>query len=318
MEFVDMKKKTDENIVDPDIREEAHRYSVRTRMAFLPDKILGDIWYFRLLTLFYYYAFTYIHGFQIVGMEKVDPEQGCLFISRHSTHTADVQATLVSTYHKTGRVVRALVHRQVMFFFPFLRLMGCVPGKRDTAVSLLNSGFWVVVIPGGVEEAMVGHENAYKVCWPENRKGFVHVATQANVPIIPTFMANQEEMRWNPILFLWNLLGLGRLYSSILKLEIPFLTPFLHAVGGLVWFIMTWIQIPIPVQLTLYVGDPVQYDMSKDTIDDVVERCRCSLQNLISQHQPHGKSYRNAVKQRIESLRNFWKGYIFGTIEKMQ
>ena len=40
-------------------------------------------------------------------------------------------------------------------------------------------------------------------------KGFAHVATQSDVPIVPTFMANQEEMRWNPILSLWNLLGLG-------------------------------------------------------------------------------------------------------------
>lgn len=67
---------------------------------------------------------------------------------------------------------------------------------------------------------MVGHENAYKVCWLKKRKiqkkvfymiaiyyiciigkGFVHIATQAQVPIIPTFIANQEEMRWNPFLY---------------------------------------------------------------------------------------------------------------------
>jgi len=32
---------------------------------------------------------------------------------------------------------------------------------------------------------------------------------------------------------------------------------------------MTWIQIPIPAKLTLYVGDPIEYDLSKDSIDDV-------------------------------------------------
>ncbi len=40
---------------------------------------------------------------------------------------------------------------------------------------------------------------------------------QAKVPIIPTCMTNQEEIRWNPILYLWNLLGLGHLYFSIVK-----------------------------------------------------------------------------------------------------
>jgi hypothetical protein len=100
-------------------------------------------------------------------------------------------------------------------------------------------------------------------------KGFVHVATEAQVPIVPTFMANQEEMRWNPILYFWNFLGLGRLFFYVVKLNIPILTPFLNFIGSAVWFSMTWIQFPIPAKLTLYVGDPVQYDMSKDTIDDV-------------------------------------------------
>ncbi len=100
-------------------------------------------------------------------------------------------------------------------------------------------------------------------------KGFVHVATDAQVPIIPTFMANQEEMRWNPILYFWNYLGLGRLFFSIVNLNLPILTPLLYTIALFVWFSMTWIQIPIPAKLTLYVGDPIPYDLSKDSIDDV-------------------------------------------------
>ena len=82
-------------------------------------------------------------------------------------------------------------------------------------------------------------------------------------------MANQEEMRWNPILHLWNRLGLGRLYSSIIKLDIPIVTSLLSLIGSWAWFNVTWFQIPIPAKLTLYIGDPVEYDMSKDTIEDV-------------------------------------------------
>jgi len=100
-------------------------------------------------------------------------------------------------------------------------------------------------------------------------KGFVHVATQAQVPIIPTFLANQEEMRWNPILYFWNLLGLGRLFFLIVNLNLPILTPLLNTLALFVWFSMTWIQIPIPAKLTLYIGNPIPYDLSKDSIDDV-------------------------------------------------
>lgn len=76
-------------------------------------------------------------------------------------------------------------------------------------------------------------------------------------------------MRWNPILYVWNLLGLGRLYSYLLKLNIPHLNSILILVGSSIWFTVTFFQIPIPAKLTLYVGDPVEYDASKDTIDTV-------------------------------------------------
>ncbi|CAF3622315.1 unnamed protein product [Rotaria sp. Silwood1] len=310
MNLMNIKKKIDLSIDDPLVRNEAQRYSVGTRLAFLPDDVIGQSWYFRLLTLIYYYIFVYFHDFEIIGLNKIDPNKGCLFISRHSTHNAEIQGVIVFVYHKTGRVIRSLIHRYLIPLFPILRLMGSLPGERDTALSLLNSRFWVAVIPGGADEAMIGHENAYKVYWPNKRKGFVHVATQAQVSIVPTFMSNQEEMRWNPILYLWNFFYLGRLFFFIVNLNIPILTSLLKVIGSIIWFSMTWIQIPIPAKLTLYIGDPVEYDLSKDTIDDViliVERCRLSLQNLINRHQPYGKSYSNAIQQRIESIKKYCK-----------
>jgi hypothetical protein len=40
------------------------------------------------------------------------------------------------------------MHRLILPLFPILRLMGAVAGERNTAISLLNSRFWVAVIPG--------------------------------------------------------------------------------------------------------------------------------------------------------------------------
>jgi len=42
----------------------------------------------------------------VIGIDKVDPNQGCLFISRHSTHNAEIQGAIVYIYNKTGRVIR--------------------------------------------------------------------------------------------------------------------------------------------------------------------------------------------------------------------
>jgi hypothetical protein len=80
MEFFYAKKKTDRAINDPVIRNEARRYSVETRLAFLPDDVIGQSWYFRLLTLIYYYIFVYFHGFESKINEKADTIQLDFFL----------------------------------------------------------------------------------------------------------------------------------------------------------------------------------------------------------------------------------------------
>ena len=114
-------------------------------------------------------------------------------------------------------------------------------------------------------------------------KGFAHIATAANVPIVPTFLANQEEMRWNPILFFWNLLHLGRLFSFLVQLNIPLISATLYFIGTFIWFSVTWIQIPIPAKITLYIGDPITYDLSHDTIDDVRHSSHL-ISSMINKH----------------------------------
>src|ERR1700738_4179725 len=135
----------------------------------------------------------------------------------HATATAIHCPHYTGTQKHFGRVVRGLVHRNVMLSNPWLAYIGMVPGYRDTAVQLLKKGFWVGVIPGGGEEAMRGHENAYNLDWPAKRRGFAKVAIKAGVPILPVFYQNAEEMRWNPILWLWNKTYYGsRIYDYIL------------------------------------------------------------------------------------------------------
>lgn len=64
MDLIGIKKKMDASISNPVIREEARRYSLRTQLAFLPDQIIGQSWFFRLLTLVYYYMYIYFHAFE--------------------------------------------------------------------------------------------------------------------------------------------------------------------------------------------------------------------------------------------------------------
>lgn len=123
MDFNGVKKKINISISNPAIQKEARRYSFRTQLAFLPDEIIVRSWFFRLLTLYYYYVYVYFHAFEskielrysinfifydllVVGIEKIDRNQGYLFIARHSTHNGEILGTIVAFYHMTGRVLR--------------------------------------------------------------------------------------------------------------------------------------------------------------------------------------------------------------------
>lgn len=72
MDVIGLKKRIDRAIDDPTVRDEARRYSMRTRLAFLPDEVIGQSIYFRLLTLIYYYIFVYFHAFE---SEEADRER---------------------------------------------------------------------------------------------------------------------------------------------------------------------------------------------------------------------------------------------------
>ncbi len=64
MDLMGIRTIMDRSISDPTIREEARRYSFRTQLAFLPDQVIGQSWFFRLLTLVYYYTYVYFHAFE--------------------------------------------------------------------------------------------------------------------------------------------------------------------------------------------------------------------------------------------------------------
>ena len=64
MDWIGLKKKTEVAISNPIVRREARRYSTRTQLAFLPDQVIGESWFFRLLTLVYYYVYIYFHAFE--------------------------------------------------------------------------------------------------------------------------------------------------------------------------------------------------------------------------------------------------------------
>ncbi|CAF1621367.1 unnamed protein product, partial [Didymodactylos carnosus] len=157
------------------------------------------------------------------------------------------------------------------------------------------------VIPGGVEEGLTGHENAYRLVWRPDRTGFARIAIQAQVPVYPCFIQNGEEMKFNPLFWLMNKIKLTKLYDYSQRQNIKLVSWFIHNLAAIIWVPLSLLAIPIPVKATIHLGAPIAYDCQQDTLEDYVLRCKTELQALIDKHQPQGLNYTRAIGERFFS-----------------
>lgn len=200
-------------------------------------------------------AITAYFNVEFRGLEKI-AEGGGLLVGNHGRtgYDAFVMPHLLGT--QLGRPIRALADR-VLFRIPQLRewlaSMGAVPGTRENAVRLLREGNLVIVYPGGGNEVMKPHYEAYQLSWGK-RTGFIRVAQEADVPLYPFAGVGVEE-------FFHNLPGWDAIERSALaqwleqavgRRNRP-MPPF-AGIGPL----------PEPVDLTFLFGDPVSVSGAQD------------------------------------------------------
>ena len=273
------------------------RIAKANKRAFLSDEAIGKSKTFRIFMVLFYWVNQFFHRITVEGHE-FEPGKNCLSIHMHTTHNQDIPYGILATYRRYGLVTRGLVHRTVMAMSPILGYIGLVPGFRDTAVELMTQGFLVSVIPGGAEEALRGHENAYTLDWPKERRGFAKVAIRAQTPIVPVFYENAEEMRFNPIFFLWNLIHGSVPYDAIVKRKIPYVSGPLQTIAEMIWYTLASLfSIPMPCKVTIHLGEPIEVNADSD-VDEVVKESYEALQALIDKWQPgRKKSYWRAFKQ---------------------
>jgi len=272
--------------------------------AFLSDEQVGTSMLYRATKFLAYRVACWFYAFETLGAENFPPKgQGALVISMHSTHNYDIFLHLTGMYVATGRVPRGMLHRVLFKLHPYCKYLGVIPGQRHTAKHLLQAGFLNCVLPGGSEEAMYGHENAYRLHprW-HDRRGFAHVAIEAGVDIIPIFMQNVEEMRFNPMFYACNKLGITRAFSRVVDMRIPAVSWALKQTGMCIWFVFAWVSLPIPVKVTLHIGKPVKVEQGQ-TADQVATRAREAMEALIAKHQPYGHSYGPGLKARLARMK---------------
>jgi 1-acyl-sn-glycerol-3-phosphate acyltransferase len=164
------------------------------------------------------------------------PPGPCLFVALHGAGYLVVDLVLAGYWvawrdfqRKAGprRPMRIVAARsQIERFLPGLPAMKVVTGIIDpsepSCLAALRGGESLLLTPGGSREAQP-HRDFYRLRW-EGRYGFVRLALQTGVPIVPLAVMGGAEaypgFRWKKLSF--------------------------------------WSPLPLPVKLRMAVGEPIE------------------------------------------------------------
>lgn len=132
-------------------------------------------------------------GASIEGLEHL-PEGRALLVANHAFGW-DIALAMALIYQRTGRAPWALGDH-VWWRVPFLRGLaasaGVVDGTPENVDWLLSRDELVVVLPGGMREALKPRELRYRLLWGR-RYGFVRAAIRNGAPLVPLAALGADE-----------------------------------------------------------------------------------------------------------------------------
>ena len=156
-----------------------------------PDYIRENLPGQWLLASFYFRA-------DVKGLHNIPADGPVLLVGNHSggnlTPDTTVLTLAFATYFGVERRFYQLAHNLVvaMPMLAFLRKYGTVAAGRDNARKALKTGAVVLVYPGGDYEVHRPSWEAGKVDFG-GRKGFIKLAVEEGVPIVPIVSAGGQE-----------------------------------------------------------------------------------------------------------------------------
>lgn len=248
----------------------------------------------------------WFYNFTIYGEENLPAKsQPAVFITHHTTHSQDIFIGIMALYVATGRLLHGLLHRTIIHFVPLMRLLGAVPGYPEKGLELLKKGESVGVVPGGGEELVLGHENAYQLYWKSHsgrqRCGFAKLAVDADVPVVPIAGRNTEEMLWCPAAWLWNHFQLSKWYAThLVTLPGRLGWCFYQLQISLTFIVHLFFSIPIPVHVGMVIGKPLRCQKD-ESVQEFAKRCEKELQELIFKvNGRQSTRYIELLKERLD------------------
>lgn len=130
---------------------------------------------------------------EVIGVERLPPGR-VLLVANHAFGW-DIVFAMSAIRARTGRTVWAL-GEHVWWKIPGARAiaaeLGTVDGTQENADALLSRDEIVLVLPGGVREALKPRELRYRLLWG-TRYGFVRAAIRNQAPIVPLASIGADE-----------------------------------------------------------------------------------------------------------------------------
>jgi 1-acyl-sn-glycerol-3-phosphate acyltransferase len=232
-----------------------------------PDYIRENLPGAWMLASFYFRA-------DVKGLHHIPSEGPVLLVGNHSggnlTPDTTVFTLAFTTYFGVERKFYQLAHNLVlaMPMLSFLRKYGTVAAGRSNAQKALQSGAAVLVYPGGDYEVHRPSWEGSKVDF-DGRKGFIRLALEEDVPIVPIVSAGGQETA----LFLSRGEGLAKLLRldklfRLKVLPISIAAPWGLNVGDMLGHLPLPAKISVRALKAIYLRDEFGEDPDVDAIYD--------------------------------------------------
>lgn len=202
---------------------------------------------------------------EVEGIERIPRGRG-LLVANHAFGW-DVAFAMSAIWRATRRPVWAL-GEHVWWKVPFLRRLaaaiGTVDGTQANADLLLSKDELVLVLPGGLREAVKPRELRYRLLWG-HRYGFVRTAIRNQAPIIPLASIGGDDL----FDFVGNAYARGERWLRRTGIPIPIPSRIL--------------PIPHLVRLRFVVGEPIEPppDPEQANDDRAVRRLRREVEGAL-------------------------------------